>query len=269
MSEAIEINGVTLVPIKEAAVSVHYSRDYVARLAREGKIVASQIGRQWFVDLASLQNFSTAASVHEEVRKRDLSTIRKSDLEVKERLLAVQKKSALRARSHRVDAALVAGCTLCLGLLTGLGTYTASSLPLSFSPRLADYLAQISRPVVVMDEVSPVATELPTITEVAETVLMTAAIEQPVFADEVSVRHLTGTTDGVLVFSSSAALPDASAVADLFSDDVTVNFTDEQSGVIEYEHATGEVTEYPFVAVPGAVTEVATSSSTAVIPSQQ
>ena len=43
MSTSFEINNIALVPIKDAAKSVAYSRDYVARLAREKKIVASQI----------------------------------------------------------------------------------------------------------------------------------------------------------------------------------------------------------------------------------
>ncbi|KXJ99765.1 MAG: hypothetical protein UZ19_OD1000263 [Parcubacteria bacterium OLB19] len=57
MSTQIEINGAQLIPLKEAAKRIAYSRDYLAKLAREQKIVATQIGRQWFVDMYSLQTF--------------------------------------------------------------------------------------------------------------------------------------------------------------------------------------------------------------------
>ena len=84
MSSAVQLGSVQLIPVKEAAEFVPYSRDYVARLAREGKVAAVQIDRQWFVDVISLQNFFAHATIEESVRKRHLSSKRKRDLEVKE-----------------------------------------------------------------------------------------------------------------------------------------------------------------------------------------
>jgi len=42
---------------RDAAALVSYSPDYVSRLAREGKILAEQRGRDWYVDIDSLKLF--------------------------------------------------------------------------------------------------------------------------------------------------------------------------------------------------------------------
>ena len=68
MLAQVKINGDTFLPIKEAAKLVLYSRDYVARLAREQKIVAMQVERQWFVDTVSLKNFAETAELEQTVR---------------------------------------------------------------------------------------------------------------------------------------------------------------------------------------------------------
>ena len=109
MSTTIKINGVTLVPIKDAATQISYTRDYVARLAREGKIVATQVGRQWFVDLTSLQNFSEEASAQEAARKLALRLERKLELHAKEEFLNFEKKLQAKSHTHRAGALAMDG----------------------------------------------------------------------------------------------------------------------------------------------------------------
>ena len=62
MATSIKINGVTLMPIKDAASSISYSRDYVARLAREGKIVAELAGPEVEEGRILAASFSGAAA---------------------------------------------------------------------------------------------------------------------------------------------------------------------------------------------------------------
>ncbi|MCA9365888.1 hypothetical protein KC723_03250, partial [Candidatus Kaiserbacteria bacterium] len=61
-----------LIAVKEAAQAVGYSRDYITRLAREQKIIAAQISRQWFVNLGSLQSFVELVEIEKMARKNQL-----------------------------------------------------------------------------------------------------------------------------------------------------------------------------------------------------
>ncbi len=251
MSTAVEINGVTLVPIKEAASSVSYSRDYVARLAREGKIVASQIGRQWFVDLVSLQNFSTEAGALEEVRKSELSAERKRELMAKDCLKELDVVVAQKIRRQRFDAVAVAMAVLCLGLFAGAGVYTVSLFPNS---KLASLTESLSSDSASLPKVALVATHdegvLRQVTKPEDTLLLTTVMERPVFVSESEVRSLGEMAEGIMVLARETKLKNAGDVANLFSDEVAVTFTDDVSGVIKYDQGEGKILEYPFVAVP-------------------
>jgi hypothetical protein len=129
MALQIEINGKKLSPIREVASEVSYSHDYVNRLAREGKIVASLIGRQWFVDVESLKNYATQSQIESELRKTQLSEERKQELlfhKVKEQQEFSYKKSATTAKTRAVVAT---ASVLALGLTCGVFGYTVLTTP--------------------------------------------------------------------------------------------------------------------------------------------
>lgn len=263
MTTAVEINGVTLVPIKEAASAVSYSRDYVARLAREGKIVASQVGRQWFVDLPSLQNFAAAADAVEEVRKNELRAERKRELMAKEYLGTLDEVVKKRLQKERKEALLVTCAVVCIGLFTGAGFYAA--LPASHSK-----LAMITESLTTLEATAPASTAVSVVSprtraeespfrvmKDAEAALVeTTVVERPVFTDESEVERFGAEMEGVVLLSRDTTVRDAASVAALFSDDVEVVFVDEAEtmGVVRYDQGEGgTVLEYPFVTVPGAV----------------
>ena len=127
MSEAIEIDGKELLPIREAVLQVSYSRDYVTRLAREGKIVASVIGRQWYVDLDSLKAYNEQSQIEQEIRKKQLSEERKRETEI--HLASVEKKTDRedKASSFKTRALAGTAMVLTLGLLTGVSINNLSS----------------------------------------------------------------------------------------------------------------------------------------------
>ncbi len=248
MSTAVEINGLSLVPIKEAALRVSYSRDYVARLAREGKIVASQIGRQWFVDITSLENFSAEASALEEVRRQELRAERKRELMAKESLSALDEIVVRRLKKQRFDAAVVTLAVACLGLFSGVGVYTASNIPDSPLADITRSLAIVSVPVQT-PSVSVNESVLPTVSEEHSTLLLSTVVEQPVFVSESTTYKMAEGATGVLVLAPGTAIPDEAAVAEMFSDDVVVEFESSRTGTISYD--TGEEMKvYPFVSVP-------------------
>jgi len=128
MNSTIEIDRKKLQSIKTVAEKVSYSRDYITRLAREGKITAMNVGRQWFVDLDSLNNYAESASVETAVRRKQLSEERRIEQQFRS---AAQEKKAHRdkkARMLNVRAASVAIMVLGFGLLGGWATnYTIST----------------------------------------------------------------------------------------------------------------------------------------------
>ena len=251
MTADVEINGVTLVPIKDAAVAVSYSRDYVSRLAREGKIVASQIGRQWFVDLDSLMTFSKSAELQDEARKHELRVERKSELKTKEALDVLSSLTVQKVRDHHLDAVGVSFATLCLGFVVGISLYAASQFSTSPVFALVSEWTSLSNSLVPETTNYPasVSESFATIPEPKETLLLTSVAEKSVFITESETRRLEASDAGILVFSPGE-LDSRVDVQALFSDDVTVTFAQDNSGVIKYEQTSGEVVEYPFVSVP-------------------
>lgn len=142
MSNALEIDGKILHPIKEAAQLVSYSRDYVTRLAREEKIIAQLVGRQWFVDVDSLRRYAEMSAIEQELRKKRLSDELKREREARE---AVEEATTLRLEqsdgSHS-RAVSVAALVLCLGLVAGWGALSLLQLTISDSPSMN--VAQVS-----------------------------------------------------------------------------------------------------------------------------
>lgn len=249
MSTQVEINGITFLPIKDAAKTFSYSRDYIARLAREQKIVATQVGRQWFVDAVSLKNFAEASELELSVRKQQLSEERKREQVIKKEITAVREQTRSRLRGARREAQLVASLVLVLGLFTGAGIYTASSLfPLGFSSTANVGMVSTivePEPVVVSEE----ATLL--IAEPQPTTLYSSEIEHPLFVEEAEVRSLSeADAAGIFLMAEDGEVKTVEEVEALFSDEVSVEFVDGSTGVVRYMSESGEVSEYQFVSVP-------------------
>lgn len=118
MSDSIDINGKKLLPIKEAASTVDYSRDYITRLARERKIVATQIGRRWYVDVNSLKSYQEVSQLEQEIKKQQLSDERKRELVIKSK--REEKRAVLHKRvSRRVPAIVMMVFVVALGIGAG------------------------------------------------------------------------------------------------------------------------------------------------------
>jgi len=63
MTDPLIIDGLTHIPIREAAAASHRSTEYLARLARLGRLRAKMVAHTWFFEKHSLQQFlSTPAA---------------------------------------------------------------------------------------------------------------------------------------------------------------------------------------------------------------
>lgn len=101
MSATLEIDHKHMHDIKSAAESAGYSRDHVASLARAGKIVAAQIGRQWYIDLDSLKQYAHITALEQQVKQKHLSHERKSTKEFNDALKSRRTKKSARLESYQ------------------------------------------------------------------------------------------------------------------------------------------------------------------------
>src|SRR6056297_3605546 len=77
--------GARFVSAKAAAAHIDYTPDYISRLAREGKVVAEQRGRTWYVSLESLKLFSLQQAEEQRARQRALKEQRLREYAAKQR----------------------------------------------------------------------------------------------------------------------------------------------------------------------------------------
>jgi len=130
MSDTLKIDGKELFSIKDAARLTGYSRDYVARLAREKNITAAYIGRKWFVDLSSLKSYIESVTLEKEIRKKRLSEERKRERELRNRLLEENTVRLKKVHAFNIKAAAATGVVASLGILVGV--FVWRTVPLSF-----------------------------------------------------------------------------------------------------------------------------------------
>ncbi len=79
MAKELIINEKKYYPSVVLAERFSYTGDYLTKLARDGKVEASKVGRQWFLCEESLTNFVSAASEQKEKRKNDLREERRKE----------------------------------------------------------------------------------------------------------------------------------------------------------------------------------------------
>lgn len=114
----------------EAAKAFGYTGDYVARLARQGKIKAGRIGRQWFVDPTSLEYFVNRTQQSQKKRIKNIRLERKAErkqateiqepLSVRAKVLSQKIIPGAHVHAPQVSALFQAGAVMASGLLFAL-----------------------------------------------------------------------------------------------------------------------------------------------------
>jgi hypothetical protein len=75
----IDIDAVRHVAAAALAANSGYCRDYIARLARQGRISGRQLGTHWYIDERSFWHFFIEQEVHRAERRMLLSADRKRE----------------------------------------------------------------------------------------------------------------------------------------------------------------------------------------------
>lgn len=103
-----------MITAKAASARFDYSPDYITRLAREGKIIAEQIGRQWHVDIDSLKLFTLQVEADKRARQEELRAERKQELAKTQKQIVITKQETALATVRPMALALTAVAALCL-----------------------------------------------------------------------------------------------------------------------------------------------------------
>src|SRR5580698_800158 len=85
MNDDIYFGGVKYISATDAASSSGFTRDYIGKLCRLGKVSGKRVGKNWYVDNTSLEKFRIA---------QDDLRVKRNESLVKERSLAYQKAIA-------------------------------------------------------------------------------------------------------------------------------------------------------------------------------
>lgn len=246
MLSVLEIDGQALCSVKDAAQETTYSRDYVTRLAREGKIIASYIGRQWFVNIDSLQKYAESAALEQEVRKKYLSEERKQERRLREVIEHQHTLRLKKANTLHVRAVVVASLTLGLGVLVGQPLFQYVSQAGYFFPSPVPLVQQAQ----VSQTVSPLSS--------GSNAALTPSNSDSVLSTEgQGITQVSSQTqypihtanEGVFLLPSTGSVEDVSA---LFSDVVEVKqLADGVKVVVPVDAAGNQIgREVPFLVVP-------------------
>jgi len=232
--------------VKEAAKRVSYTPDYIARLAREGKIESVRKDRQWLVELDSLKLFQLQADAEEKLRKKELSKERFVERVVKSSLASLSTEEninySLKKHALLESAALI----MCLSLLVSVaGAYNFFELsPDDLKTAVGEVGGDLQSAVVIKS--------IPNLADifwlvrsdkvlVAET-LLSSTSELENFPKDYFVPQVDATSGEILIDSSAER-----DVTKVFSDDVLIQFFDSRSGTVTPIFESHDEVLYPFV----------------------
>lgn len=245
MSHTLTIDGVSFLPVAEAASHFGYTKYYILLLVKEGKIDGRKIEKRWYVDMRSgVAYFKDAAHVRE-ARKEQLRKERQAELETHARV---------RSSSHRKAALLHSLVIMVIGLSVGVTGYLGVSVQsASVHQNESAFFADVARVLYTFISGEGNNIEIGTASVDVTESTVTSAVTH-VASSEVSVAEATiEIPQGLIVAPATTfTATSVSAIRDSFSDPVTVTIDPSQpdTGIIvpHFKERDGET--YRFLMVP-------------------
>jgi hypothetical protein len=223
MTQNLIISDKTYLPSAEIAKNFGYTPDYVSRLARESKVVATCVNRKWFICEDSFNDFVRSLDLMKETRSDELKKQRKVD-----RLVHAQEiKKSTTTRRAQSNIALAQTCAIMLcGALVGLLGWSVSGEDITLSQinvgveksysQISSALTPNQNPFSIFSKWSAVA-----------------SVQESVIAEGVSQKDLATQT----MSDEYQPLPERSADAGAFemvhfSDEVDIRFVADETGAV-------------------------------------
>ena len=203
MQSSLVIDHKKMHDIKSAAEVSGYSRDHVTSLARANKIVAAQVGRQWFVDLDSLKQYADVTALEQQVRQKHLGEDRRLQKELVSR---ISDKKLERKTQRARQRSKAKQSVLALSLMVSFSALSLGLFGDSLTSRVATQLASSKEAIQEQREVV-----LPGVVQAA------SATEQTSFTDgSIEIAPMALAEEAIVL------LPDSTVSTSVFSDEVSV-----------------------------------------------
>lgn len=242
MSNSLETDNKKMESVGAASARFGYSRDYITKLARDKKILATRVGRQWFLDFASLEAYVQKSELEQKIRQQGLRAERKAERE----LVLQSQKEVLTPTTYLRQLAKQKSALATMFLLGMAFTYST-----------VHFLALTSDPETQVAS-SPLIPEFKNVEEVYDVAVFNnvatfESVPQSVEFSQESVRlsNLENFDNGILLLPYNSGTTSTTKPQELFSDDVKI-LTDAagQTYVARVNPQNQVVAEIPFVLVP-------------------
>ncbi len=263
MSKQITVNGRIFEPSATLAKRFGYSLDYVSRLAREEKVKATRVGRQWFVDAISLKNFVDEVALKKDQAREQLRQERKRELNDRVPKVTTEVTPPRHATMYKVESANLP--------LTHAHT-TSSSVTDATWPSSDHQIFKVASAtlgsflVVIAGLLSGIAINPSDFLALVESesnrlTFLDAAQEHNTAgalgswyrggsAPETALPPAPDADTGVLVFDEDMTAAEIAKVRASFSDEVDVVYETDDSGIITPVFQDGRGDGYQFLMVP-------------------
>ena len=261
MGISVHQNGTLYLSAKEAGRLSGYTSDYVARLARQGKISATRVGTQWFVQPESLDKFLKSAELAKSDRKNKLRVERLVERGVTA-AVSVNNTNSESSQIHEVrasDAAHKQSFELPHAAHAHAKSFVAvvCGLLLAFSYTATQFLDTTDYQEAALVEGRLLAYGLYNIvaSQQLATQLLSAITVNDISvvpaAEGEQVVVLSAQHSGIVVLPSGVATSTIEQVKASFSDEVVVDLdAGGVSGVVTPQFSDGPGDQYRFVLVP-------------------
>lgn len=233
----------------EAGKRFGYSNDYIARLAREQKIIGRQAGRQWLIEIASLEQFLAEADRAKKAHAEKVRESRRKEREAYQARAPQEPKASAVAASlqppmvaplpPRVATLAKTGIVVAMGAFVGVGMYLGAPLMHQGTAQSAGIFEMFST---LASRVYHFGNEAPVVTVSVE------KLAEPAHDGAETVSGAP--SEGLIVYPDDGTR-DPEEIAESFSDDVTVTEDpDGKSGIITPQFKEGEGDPYRYLIVP-------------------
>ena len=117
MARSLVINGKEYVQSSVLTALYKYTPDYIGKLAREEKIIGTQVGRQWYIEPESLKIFLHKAAIEKEIRAEELSLKRKIEHQAFQKIQQTPVEKVSSAHLALAQMLAIIGCGSIAGVL--------------------------------------------------------------------------------------------------------------------------------------------------------
>ncbi len=259
MSETLSLSGVEYIPATLAGKRFGYTNDYIAKLAREGQVVGTKVGHQWFVVEKSVKEFFENKTIEKNERNEATRIQRQQELaEFQKKLFrakgGVRRHREVNTRAGKRIAVMETLVILIIGLSLGASGYVITSPNNQNASVVSSSYSAIERLAVAVYSfiTGGNETDLVEVTSVLTNESISFESTKSPAADSNSSVGTTTHTSMVVAPGEVFTATTVDAVRGSFSDDVSVSVDakNPDTGIIIPHFRSRDGEEYRFLLVP-------------------